>query len=230
MPSTFTKRHHRKEKKMHRLEERSRPLQDLFSCRRRSHRLGFPPHAPRASILAGSSNSGGQTTRTCPKGRRSTGVVGCSPELPLSPSSSTDLKSVGLFCFTPNPVSFFVVSIKEWWELFTTQFFSLFLFLMEDTEIMGTVNSKSSSARQRQCKQKSAQTSRGLNFPHVTTVILLSCHHLQINYGLTSATGMSRRRCFKIFVADQLLDSSSPGLWFITDTFWQFFYINLLTD
>jgi len=90
---------------------------------------------------------------------------------------------------------------------------------MEDTEIMGRVNSKSSSARQTQCKQKSAQTFRGLHLPHVTTVILLSCHHLQINYSLTSVTGMSRRRCFKIFVADQLLESSSLGLQFIIDTF-----------
>lgn len=93
-------------------------------------------------------------------------------------------------------------------------FFLYFCFSVGDTEIMGRVNSKSSSGRQR---QKSAQTLRGLNLPCVTTVILLSCHHLQINYSLTSVTAMSRRRCFKIFVADQLLDSPSPSPWFIID-------------
>lgn len=94
---------------------------------------------------------------------------------------------------------------------------------------MGRMNSKSSSATNTRCKKKSAHTFGGLNLPCVTTVILPTCHRPQINHSLASVTGLSRRRRSQVFVADQQLDSASPGPRFLTDTFRQLF-CNPLTD
>lgn len=90
--------------------------------------------------------------------------------------------------------------------------------------VWSRTNSKSSPATRRRCK-KSAQTFGGLNLSYVTTVILPSCHHPQINHCLASVRGLSRRRRSQIFVADQQLDSASPGPRFLTDTFQQLFSV-----
>lgn len=104
---------------------------------------------------------------------------------------------------------------KEQGEPFPGPFFSSFLLFSGGRRDHGYTEQQ---IFLRQTEAEISPDTQRSQSPRVPTVTLLSCHHLQINYGLTSVTAMSRRRCFKIFVADQLLDSPSLSPWLIVDT------------